>query len=89
MVISKVCKKQEWSTANKQLYQFIYHNINQLNAQILFYNKLIKCLYMFRALCAHHREVKILGRSLSRVEEDGRKWFRGPKLCTKSCRAVL
>jgi len=28
--------------------------INQLNAQILFYNKFIIYLYMFRALCAHH-----------------------------------
>jgi len=24
----------------------------------LFYNKFIVCLYMFRALCAHHEEVK-------------------------------
>ena len=32
--------------------------INQLNAQILFYNKFIICLYMFRALCAHHQGVK-------------------------------
>ena len=28
--------------------------------KILFYNKFIKCLYMFRALCAHHQEVKIV-----------------------------
>ena len=28
--------------------------------KILFYNKFIKCLYMFRALCAHHEEVKIV-----------------------------
>ena len=34
--------------------------INQLNAQNLFYNKFIICLYMFRALCAHHQEVKIV-----------------------------
>ena len=34
--------------------------INQLNAQIFFYNKFIICLYMFRALCAHHQEVKIV-----------------------------
>ena len=27
---------------------------------ILFYNKFIVCLYMFRALCAHHQEVKIV-----------------------------
>ena len=33
--------------------------INQLDAQNLFYNKFISCLYMFRALCAHRQEVKI------------------------------
>jgi len=35
--------------------------INQLNAQntkILFYNKFSICLYMLRALCAHHQAVK-------------------------------
>jgi hypothetical protein len=26
---------------------------------------------------------------LSRIEEDGKKWLRRPKLCTKSCTAVL
>ena len=31
-----------------------------LMLKILLYNKLIKCFYMFRALCAHHQEVKIL-----------------------------
>ena len=30
----------------------------------LFYNKFISCLYMFRAPCAHHREVKIVLYSL-------------------------
>ena len=25
----------------------------------------------------------------SRIEEDGRKWLGRPKLCTKSCRAIL
>ena len=34
--------------------------INQLNAQILVYNKIIICFYMFPALCAHHQEVKIV-----------------------------
>ena len=33
--------------------------INQLDAQTLFYNKLISCLYMFRAPCVHRQEVKI------------------------------
>ena len=28
--------------------------------KFVFYNKFIICLYMFRALCAHHQEVKIV-----------------------------
>ena len=28
--------------------------------KFFFYNKFIKCFYMFRALCAHHQEVKIV-----------------------------
>ena len=32
--------------------------INQLDAQKLFYNKFISCLYMFRAPCAHRQEVR-------------------------------
>jgi hypothetical protein len=38
--------------------------INQLDAQNLFYNKFISCLYMFRAPCAHRQEVKIVLYSL-------------------------
>jgi len=34
--------------------------INQLDDKILFYNKLISCLYMFQAPCAHYQEVKIV-----------------------------
>ena len=34
--------------------------INQIDAQNLFDNKFISCLYMFRAPCAHHQEVKIV-----------------------------
>ena len=37
--------------------------INQRDALNLFYNKFISCLYMFRALCAHH-QVKIVLYSL-------------------------
>ena len=33
--------------------------INQLDEQNLCYNKFISCLYMFRASCAHHQDVKI------------------------------
>ena len=38
--------------------------INQLDAQNLFYNKFISCLYMFRAPCAHRQEVKTVLYSL-------------------------
>jgi hypothetical protein len=34
--------------------------INQLDAQNLFYNKFISCLYMFQAPCSHRQEVKIV-----------------------------
>ena len=34
--------------------------INQLDAQNLFYNEFISCLYMFRAPWAHRQEVKIV-----------------------------
>ena len=38
--------------------------INQIDAQNLFYDKFISCLYMFRAPCAHRQEVKIVLYSL-------------------------
>jgi len=38
--------------------------INQLDAQNLFYDKFISCLYMFRVPCAHRQEVKIVLYSL-------------------------
>jgi len=34
--------------------------IIQLDAQNVFFNKFISCLYMFRAPCAHRHEVKIV-----------------------------
>ena len=46
-----------------QLHFFILI-INQLDAQNLFYNKFISCLYMFRAPCAHRQEVRIVLYSL-------------------------
>jgi len=30
-----------------------------------------------------------IGRSLSRVEEDGRNWLRRPKFCIKNCTATI
>jgi len=49
--------------------------------KFLFYNKFIICFYMFRALCAHHQEVKLYytasgiitpvgGRPVRRLRED-------------------
>jgi len=38
--------------------------VNQLDAQNVFYNKFISCLYMFRAPYAHRQEVKIVLYSL-------------------------
>jgi len=32
--------------------------------KLLLYSKFIICLYMFRALCAHHNEVKIVSYSI-------------------------
>jgi len=43
----------------KQVCSLFILVINQLDAQNLFYSKFISCLYMFRAPCAHHHEVKI------------------------------
>ena len=38
--------------------------INQIDAQNVFHNKFISCLYMFRAPCAYRQEVKIVLYSL-------------------------
>ena len=37
-----------------------FQQLTNLMHKILFYNKFIKCLYMFRAPCAHHQEVKFV-----------------------------
>jgi len=48
-----------------QITQYIRHThfileIDQFDAQNLFFNKFISCHYMFRALCAHRQEVQIV-----------------------------
>jgi len=40
--------------------KFIFVINNQLDTQNLFYSKFISCLYMFRGICAHRQEVKIV-----------------------------
>ena len=55
--------------------------INQLDAHIfLFYNKFISCLYMFRAPCAHHQEVKIVLYSLWYHHTETSEWSKINKI---------
>ena len=50
-------QRLEVSGAVRPLYGSL--GVKGLMHKILFYNKFIIWLYMFRALCAHHQEVKI------------------------------
>jgi len=54
--------------------------INQLNAQIIFYNKFIIFLYMFRALCALHQEVKIVLYSIRYHHTETSEWPKITKI---------
>ena len=54
--------------------------INQLDAQNLFYNKFITCLYMFRALCVHHQEVKTVLYSLWYHHTQTSEWSKITKI---------
>ena len=54
--------------------------INQLDAQNLFYNKYISCLYMFRAPCAHRQEVKLLLYSLCYHHTETSEWSKITKI---------
>ena len=53
---------------------------NQLDAQNLFYNKFISCLYMFRALCAHRQVVKIVLYSLWYHHTETSEWSKITKI---------
>jgi len=78
MVISKECKKQEWS---KQYTPRNPFQRGQREEQRYAGRMILKMIYRGQK-CQ-------IGRPLSRIEEDGRKWLRRSKLCPKSCRAVL
>ena len=54
--------------------------INQLDAQNLFYNKFISCLYMFRAPCAHRQEVEIVLYSLWYHHTETSEWSKITKI---------
>jgi len=48
--------------------------------KFLFYNKLIICLYMFRAPCTHHQEVKIVLYSIWYRHTETSKWSKVTKI---------
>jgi len=48
--------------------------------KILFYNKFIICLYMFRALSAHHQEIKIVLYSLWYHRTETIEWSKITKI---------
>ena len=37
-----------------------FEGLTNFMHKVSFYNKFISCLYMFRAPCAHHQEIKIV-----------------------------
>jgi len=66
MVLPLGCKKLQHNRSRMLLtvhWSEFISVFNQLDAQNLFHNKFISCLYMFRAH-AHHQEVKIALHSL-------------------------
>jgi hypothetical protein len=48
--------------------------------KFLFYNKFIKCLYMFRALLAHHQEVKMVLYSIRYHHTETSEWSKITKI---------
>ena len=48
--------------------------------KIIFYNKFIIRLYMFRALCAHHQEVKIVLYSIWYHHTETSEWSKITKI---------
>jgi len=44
--------------------------------KFLFYSNFIICLYMFRALCAHHQEVKIVLYSICYRHTETNEWSK-------------
>jgi len=72
MVLSKECKKQEWS---KQYTPGNPFQRGQREDQRYAGRMMLKTIYRGQK-CQ-------IGRPLFGIEEDGRKWLRRPKLCPK------
>jgi hypothetical protein len=78
LVTLKGCKKQEWSK------QYIPGNPFQEGQQE---DQRHAGRMMFEKT---YKSQKCQSRiPMSRIEEDGRNWLRRPKLCIKSCRAII
>ena len=54
--------------------------VNKIDAQNLFYNKFISCIYMFRAPFAHRQEVKIVLYSLWYHHTETNVWSKITKI---------
>jgi len=54
--------------------------------KILFYNKFIICLYMFRAQCAHHQGVKTVLYSIGHRHTC--RWPSDAQVVLETCRGV-
>ena len=54
--------------------------INQLDAQNLFYNKFISCLYMFRAPCSHRQGVRFVLYSIWYHHTETSEWSKITKI---------
>jgi len=53
-------------------FNWAFEGLTNLMHKFLVYNKFIICLYMFRALCAHHQDIKIVLYSI---------WYRHTETC--------
>jgi len=54
--------------------------VNQFDAQNVFYNKFISCLYVFRASYAHRQEVKIVLYGIWYHHTETREWSKITKI---------
>ena len=57
--------------------------------KILFYNKFIIRLYMLRALCAHHQEVKIVLYSIWYHHTETSEWSKITKIQFCECEHIV
>jgi len=71
---------EQLSTANFSLGFILV--INEHNAQTIVNNKLISCLYVFRAMCAHRQEFKFVLYSFCFHKNETSMWYKITKITT-------